>query len=746
MPKSDFIKYVYFLICFIFSSVQLQAQSKITFHTDRDYYFPGDTVWFKSYIHVDGNLDTAIHNLAVAFGKGTGEILQQQLNKASLGISFGQYVLPIDFEDSDLFVNIFSKRNLKDDAVLDPVAFKLAEIQNKAVPSVNEANLYIQVEGNGWIPNAVNKLRFQWNNKNIEQAFLVDEQGKELQTLKIDNKALAMAEIQSPTNKLYVHWKYKDKSYVDTVPSIEPLVRMRVTEENDSTRIWIDNQSELPAISFQYIQGDYTILDTLLNLEKGKALKIPIENWMSGRFNGKFLLKDKEQIYSKIIFKAKLADSIKIEPEYMIYRPYGPQRVQLEIPGEEEWNLSVSVVDGLIPNSELENKSEDYQFEGRKFIFYYASKSNLSVNAVQIDDPIAFLSGKIIMKDEKWQEFMELRNDREKRAKRKQEKFRGSSFGIKKLAHLNYVYREVDFDSLGHIILPNITFEDTAQIRFVQIDKRLKTFDYDLVWKFSPLPSIPNLTIPVFVKNLDYSMQYQGEFDPLTYSDDFGKTFIKPVGIERKRNNPFYRDLNEKNSLDWFLFNDANLNIDLEVEDLPPYVFEFKELMRHLRRKYPELGPDGVSNLQPMMLFNNATMAGGNVQIPADITEVSYIRYYKNYPFDNKGLGLIMVYTTGINYRNKDIGISKIKKLLVPGYHVLEEFHQAKYEGEVLVDYDDRQTLYWNPDLAMKGGEPMTISFYNSGRNSSFNIRVQGVSKSGKIIDMVKHIQEFEED
>ncbi len=167
--------------------------------------------------------------------------------------------------------------------------------------------------------------------------------------------------------------------------------------------------------------------------------------------------------------------------------------------------------------------------------------------------------------------------------------------------------------------------------------------------------------------------------------------------------------------------------------------------MRYLRKKYPILGPDGNTNLQPMMLFNNSNFFADVIQIPKDITEVKFIRYYKDYSADRNGRGLIMVYTTGINGRNKDIGVAKIKKSLISGYHVVKDFHQVKYEGEVQVDYDDRQTLYWNPDLDLKAGEEKTISFFNSGINTSFTVRVKGVSRSGKTIDIVKHFQEAHE-
>ncbi len=542
MTNRYIFKYILVIILFVFANQIVLAQQKITFHTDRDYYFPGDTIWYKTYIHLNGKLDTSIHNLLVAFGKENTEILEQQLRQVNWGLCYGQYVLPIDYESSDVYINIFSKRNISEAEIVTPESFKLAVIQKKNVPTSDEANLIIQVEGNGWLPNALNKMVFHWNSKDVVEAKLVDQEGKDLEMLKIDRYAKAFTEIKSSSNQVYVHWKSKDKSYLDTVPSLKSNIRMRVSEESDTTFVYIENQSDLSSVNFQYEQGNYILLDTILTLEKNQIIKLSMQDLLIGRFMGNFLLKNKNQLLSKISFHPKVKDSLKIEPEHLLFRPYAPQRLALEMPGNEEWNLSVSIVDGLIPNSMLKNQKANYQFETSRHVFHYESQDKLMNYSGELYDPIANLTGKIIMEDQQWKKFMELRKEREERMKKRKKEFRAVSFGIKKVAHINYVYRVVDFDSLGNLILPNMTFQDTFQTRVVQIDDRLKTINYELEWKFSPLPSLKQLTIPDYLKNLDLSTQYLGRYDPNTYSDEFGETIIKSIGINRKIKESIHKD------------------------------------------------------------------------------------------------------------------------------------------------------------------------------------------------------------
>jgi len=125
-------------------------------------------------------------------------------------------------------------------------------------------------------------------------------------------------------------------------------------------------------------------------------------------------------------------------------------------------------------------------------------------------------------------------------------------------------------------------------------------------------------------------------------------------------------------------------------------------------------------------------------------SEVAYIRYYKNYPLDKFKNGAIMVYTTGVYGRNKDMGVSKIQRSRTPGYSAFSDYHAPNYSLTTPADYDDRQTLYWNPDLAVQAGESTPIEFYNNSISKSFYITIKGVSRSGKKIQFSKHINEID--
>src|SRR5690606_23766573 len=133
--------------------------------------------------------------------------------------------------------------------------------------------------------------------------------------------------------------------------------------------------------------------------------------------------------------------------------------------------------------------------------------------------------------------------------------------------------------------------------------------------------------------------------------------------------------LRKKFSTNWFLSNEAFLEIDLIHYDLDGWIYTLEELKEHLKHKYPK-----IRTLKADYLVNNLHNYQMTVEkLPHDITEIEYIRVYEKYPYNKDGGGAIMFYTTGIYARNEDIGVSKIRLKKVPGYSKFLDYYQPDY-------------------------------------------------------------------
>src|SRR5690606_1554310 len=278
---------------------------------------------------------------------------------------------------------------------------------------------------------------------------------------------------------------------------------------------------------------------------------------------------------------------------------------------------------------------------------------------------------------------------------------------------------------------------DTLQTRIVQIDSRLNVFDYGMDWQFSDLDTVKRLVVPDFVAGRELTHLYTGKYDPDYYTHPSGERFIKEVGVSRKKVDPYMQKLQKQYSRGWF-DRESVIDIDLRNEGIPGYIFTVGELTEYLTNKYTEIARAvGRDTSKIIKLANNVHLkdmpwAGGKAEnLPRDVTEIVFVRVYEKYIQNPSGRGDIMYYTSGVNARNKDIGVAKIKLAKVAGYSSFYDFYHKKYNGENLPDYDDRQTLYWNPDVQLSGRVRFPITFYNNTLSDSYTVTVQGLSSSG---------------
>ena len=71
------------------------------------------------------------------------------------------------------------------------------------------------------------------------------------------------------------------------------------------------------------------------------------------------------------------------------------------------------------------------------------------------------------------------------------------------------------------------------------------------------------------------------------------------------------------------------------------------------------------------------------------------------------------------------------------GYHQPAEFYVPRYEVKEERSNplpDERPTLFWNPDVRLRKGEPTTLRFYTTDRQGPFTVKLEGITTKGEII------------
>jgi|GEM_PF-1301073 len=728
------------LYCFL--SVHLLYAQQVQLHTDRTYYFPGDTVWYKVYLTHAGIPDTAIRNLSVAIGQPDGKVLEHHLRPVIKGATFGQYVIPGGYKEHELYFNLYSKR--KQD---NPFVAKVGVYQEKHVVSDSKPSVQVFVDGGCVLPAMPNRLSFQWNVRSEIKGRICDKAGIEIASFTTDASGRASVECKPEGADLSLHWSHLGREHIDPIPACCTGARLRLEEVGDTVRLVVENRSAFRNVTLRFSPEPETTWQKDIHFGWDQVQSFTVEELLGGPYAGDF-----ELVYQDSVLARMRTDHFRpVEPELTVgelsFAPFGRNSFDLLIPDDNTWNLSISVHDGLLPDVPHDPDPPVYQTAGRYGYSYPKKKGE-----EEFRDAFYTLKGRIKMPDRDWAKFWEARHKRGQQLEKKDKLLRDASFGYRLLTEADFRYEEVDYDSLGNLRLRDIIFYDTLQTRIVQIDSRLNMFDYEMDWQFSDIDTVKRLVIPDFVAGRELTHLYTGKYDPDYYTHPSGERFIKEVGVSRKKVDPYMQKLQKQYSRGWF-DRESVIDIDLLNEGIPGYVYTVNELSEYLVKKYPLIAKlvyrDPITH-EIIVLANNMHLSNMpkavdatqdlrgvgvekvNPNLPRDVSEIVFARVYEKYTEDPSGRGIIMYYTSGVNARNKDIGVAKIALSKVAGYNGFHDFHHKNYNEENLPDYDDRQTLYWNPDVQLSGRVTFPITFYNNTLSDSYAITVQGLSSSGR--------------
>ena len=117
---------------------------KVYLHTDRDFYHPGDVVWFKSYV-VDGLthiFPDSSKNLHVELISPASEIMDSRIIRLENGQGNGDFTLPDSLRSGKYYLRAYTNymRNFSDQLFFNK---EISVIGGSSVPEVDSDNIYI---------------------------------------------------------------------------------------------------------------------------------------------------------------------------------------------------------------------------------------------------------------------------------------------------------------------------------------------------------------------------------------------------------------------------------------------------------------------------------------------------------------------------------------------------------------------------------------------------------------------------
>ena len=165
---------------------------KLYLHIDREFYSPGDDIWFKSYLvsGINNKLIPGFKNVYVQLVADDGKVIDQQLLLSVYGVSNSDFHLPDTLPTGQYTIRAYTKylQNFDEESLFHQ---KILVSRTTDLPPVNENQedqSFIDVsflpEGGNLVVNAVNYIAFKaidkWGKGIPVSGKIVDETGEEI--------------------------------------------------------------------------------------------------------------------------------------------------------------------------------------------------------------------------------------------------------------------------------------------------------------------------------------------------------------------------------------------------------------------------------------------------------------------------------------------------------------------------------------------------------------------------------------
>ncbi|MFI5133044.1 MAG: hypothetical protein ACHQEB_01845 [Chitinophagales bacterium] len=125
------------------------------------------------------------------------------------------------------------------------------------------------------------------------------------------------------------------------------------------------------------------------------------------------------------------------------------------------------------------------------------------------------------------------------------------------------------------------------------------------------------------------------------------------------------------------------------------------------------------------------------------INQIAMVKYYEPGNIMLPGIGISAVLAVWTKNQD-DLGSDQfagMKSFSYPGYSVARSFSSLDYSDAGKNITDTRVTLYWDPNISIKGNKQFSIKFYNSDLAKRLHIVLEGFTSDGRLVHFDKILE-----
>ncbi len=751
---------------------------KIYLHTDRDFYFKGDTLWFSAYL-LDAaeqtfNLDTC--NLYLDFHSQEGELIFKEIFLLTNGfaegflsfnnkiLSEGNYILrahtdnikqlgneyfyrksiqisevksnlnqpdTVTAENRKIYIDFFPEGGFLLDGQISQLAFK----------AYDENNIPVNVKGRLKIGSTQKVLQFYSEYNGMGRIYFIPD-SKEKYKIEIDNFKLAKAkipEIKERGAKIMVTKINKDDLRFSIVTNL--------TEEQYYVA-FIHRGNGNGYFQVNVGQSGRTIKVLKQNLRPGINRIILLNNQFEPLSERLFFLNSSEEIMNLTVTPSK--DEYKTREEINL-----DLKPASKLGKNELARLSLAVVDKEFFDKGVSQNIHSYLLLDSELKGQLGNTSDYFINTKEIS---AENKLDLLMLCNGWSNY--IWNDRINKEIDSKLQIAGINIhgnvtrnlskkplvGTDVILNLsNEIVGALEItqtDEFGNFEFENVDFIDTALVLIQALNHREKS-NTSLHVKYAGMDPSPISAkelldhkglsrMPLSLYRRKYlNEQKLGEFYP-----DRNSQIIEEIQVVAKKNE-------EMDDGHFRLYKSPDHSVKVENNAYYSNIFQF------LTGRFPGVRVEGkkviirgVSSFygssDPLFLIDGIPIDVENIDMISmhDVDKVEVLKGSNTAIYGSRGgNGVISILTKkGGEYSNEIKEIPGTYMNKIKGFQIYREFYSPVYTNENIQSEipDYRSTLYWNPKIVL-GKKETNVSFFSCDNISRYAVIVEGLTTSGKI-------------
>lgn len=761
----------------------MNPQEKVFVHCDRDVFTPGETIWFKAYITLDGRLTTLSKIVYVELVNSKGQLVAKRMLQAQDGTAAGEINLKDSLGGGTYVMNAYTLWMLNFPQFIFKKHIAVVTKEKINAPSTASADFTVQFlpEGGNLVTGLESRVAF----KAVDPAGMplkvegtvTDSKKQSLATISTQHDGMGAFNLTPQANETYTAvLTANGRSKTVTLPAaVNEGVVMTVNNDNPN-RIFVQlNRSDNNKSKY----GQLFII-AQINNEVVYSGKVDFDADMNGAaISKKNLPPGILQITAMDLNGLPLAERLVFINPAAVTAQLQLDTVRTAKRQRNYYTLDLSGFNGLAASAAVINADAGAALNEENIITSLLLTSDIKG---YVHDPAYYFAGNdaqrtkmldLLLLTQAWRRF-----NWESIVKNQHPVLRfpfetgialkgklttpngktgianGKMDLVTKADDSTTILSTATLNTNNEFAVYNLEFRNGATVFYkgMNMDKKgalVKTTFYpsyiDTITKPRGLVEADRATSDLLTDYWNMVLS-----DKLRADSAQGKT-LAAVTVTGKKRSPT-DSLNRLYASEIFYNSDQTLVLDPKSH--------YVDIWQFLNRSIPGItirnNDEGskvvyFSRYEGLDLFSeggtpNIAFFLNESPVPVEIIDglhpddVGMVKVFKqNASVLGADRGAIAVYTK----KGGALGIWKSRGFEwfnISGYSVVREFYHATGQENSNVP-DKRTTLYWNPQLKPEANGKAVISFYNDDFAKKFKVVVQGIDKDGKLLNVEKLVQ-----